>query len=319
MNFIKIIKSKILNLQPITKDEAILLVNYNPKEELYNLADEIRLHFKGNQFDMCSITNASSGLCKEDCKWCSQSTVFEAKVQQYETIDKEYAVNIALENANLGVHRYSLVTSGRGISKKNLEQMCEIYLAIKSKTNISLCASMGIIDKSKLEQLKSCGIVHYHCNLETSRTYFPYVCTTHTYDEKINTILNAKSLELKICSGGILGMGETMLDRIDMALELSKLEVDSIPLNILMPFAGTPLQNQQKLTDEEILTTFAIFRIINPKTDIRFAGGRMMIKHIENKALKAGINSALVGNLLTTIGSNVEEDKKIFTNAGFKL
>ena len=313
------IEKKIYEGDNISENEAIILSELQDKENLYKVANRVREFFKSDVFDMCTITNAKSGSCTEDCKWCAQSASYETGVATYEIVDKNQAIEQASINRKYGVNRYSLVTSGRVISKKNLSELCEIYGEIKKNNDISLCASMGLLNEEKLLMLKNAGIVHYHCNLETSREFFPQVCTTHTYEEKIQTIRTARKLGMKICSGGIIGMGETMLDRIRLAMELQKLEVDSIPINILSPVAGTPLENSEKLSDDEILTTIALFRLINPKADIRFAGGRMQISHIQDKALKAGVNSALVGDLLTTIGTNVNEDIKIFKDAGFRL
>jgi len=311
------ITQRILSGGHINKEEAIELTQISNKELLFQAADEIRKKFVGRKLDMCSITNAKSGNCSEDCSWCAQSSKFNTGVTQYEMISKKDAVNQARINRDHGVNRYSLVTSGRGISKKNLEELCDVYEEISKENDIKLCASMGIINDEKMQMLKDKGIGHYHCNLESSAKYFDKLCTTHTYQEKIDTIKIAQNKGISICSGGIIGMGETMEDRIEMAFELKNLNVQSIPINILNPIEGTPLEGTAKLTDEEIVTVFAIFRLINPKAHIRLAGGRVNYKHIEEKVLRAGVSSALVGDLLTTIGTNVEQDKVAFEKAGF--
>ncbi|MBS2100517.1 biotin synthase BioB [Carboxylicivirga linearis] len=316
---IESIKQKVLNGLSISLQEAKDLSLVSNKEDLYKAAGEIRDHFSGRQFDMCSIINAKSGLCSEDCKWCSQSSFYHTKVESYELVDEQKAVQQACLNANQGVQKYSLVTSGKALSEANLNQLLSIYRQIKVKAKIGLCASMGLLDKEALKKLKDAGVEHYHCNLETSRSYFPALCSTHTYNQKIQTIRWAQELGMKVCSGGIIGMDETMNDRIELAFELNKLGIDSIPVNILNPVAGTPLEGTSPLSDEEVLTSFALFRFINPKAKIRFAGGRMQIKHLQQKALAAGVNAALVGDLLTTIGSNIEEDKQAFIRAGFDI
>ncbi|MBN2668524.1 MAG: biotin synthase BioB [Bacteroidales bacterium] len=302
----------------LTKIEALALVETSDKESLYEAANEVRKYFLGNYFDLCSIENAKSGACSEDCKWCSQSIHHHSKVDVYELVESSVAVKQAIKNESYGVKRYSLVTSGRAVSNKNLDQLCETYKTIRSSSEISFCASMGLLDKAKLEKLKNVGVEHYHCNLETSRRFFPELCSTHSYNEKIETIKTAQSIGMKICSGGIFGMGETMEDRIDMAIDLADLGVQSIPINFLNPIEGTPLQNSITLSKEEVLSSIAIVRLINPKANIRFAGGRNLLKSYQEEALRTGISAAVVGDLLTTTGSSgVEEDKVDFLKAGF--
>ncbi len=219
----------------------------------------------------------------------------------------------------MGVHKFSLVTSGKKINPEAFDRILNMFDEIRKKTEIKLCASLGLIDDDALSKLKQHGVTCYHCNLETAPSYFSDLCTSHTTDEKIRTLMAARNAGLNVCSGGIIGMGESMEQRIEMALLLRKLDIKSIPINILHPIAGTPLENTTKLTDEEILTSIALFRFINPDAMIRFAGGRSLILHIQEKALKAGINAALVGDLLTTVGSKITDDIDCFRNAGFLL
>jgi len=313
------VKEKVLNGGAITQEEALALVNYGNKEELYTAADEIRRHFKGDFMEMCSIMNAKSGKCTQNCKWCSQSMFHNTNVEEYELVDLKEAEELAAENAEKGVYRFSLVTSGRAISNKNLDQLCGVYANIQKKTPIHLCASMGLLNKSQLEKLRGVGVGHYHCNIETAPSYFKEVCTSHTMEDKIRTIRMARETGMGICSGGILGMGESMEQRIEMAFTLAELEIESIPLNVLMPVEGTQMAEAKPMTDEEVLTTFALFRFINPHANIRLAGGRNLISHIQDKALKSGVSAALVGDYLTTIGTKINEDKANFQNAGFKL
>lgn len=317
---VEICKQKVLDGIDLSYDEALNLSKTNDKEALYKAADEIREYFCGNIIDLCSITNAKSGACSQDCKWCSQSARHTTNIEEYEVVDKEATVKEALENAAKGVKRHSLVTSGRRVNNKTLDKLIPIYKEIKEKSNISLCASMGLIDEQQLIRLKTeVGIEHYHCNLETAPSFFTNVCTTHTIEEKIETIKNSQKLGIEVCSGGIIGMGETMGHRVELAVTLRDLGVQSIPINILMPVEGTPLQNAKPLSEEEILTTIAIFRFVNPKANLRFAGGRLQIKYFQQKALHAGINAALTGDYLTTVGSNVDEDIRDFTNSGFTI
>lgn len=316
---IQTIKHKIFGGHLINKEEALELLSIDDKQLLYDLADEIRAHFCGNVMELCSITNAKSGNCPQDCKWCSQSIYHETDIDIYQVIEKQKARAHAVYNDNKGVNRMSLVTSGRRATTKDLERMVDLYQDIQEHTKLKLCASMGLLDKEQLELLQENGVSTYHCNLETSRRFFPSVCTTHTYDDKINTIRHAQRIGMDICSGGIIGMGESMEDRIDMALTLQELGIKSIPINLLSTVEGTALEPQQPLSEQEILTTFAMVRITNPEASVRFAAGRILISKFQHKALKAGVNSAIVGDLLTTIGTSVEEDKDIFKAAGYEL
>ncbi len=317
---IEVLKEKVLGGYALSYDEAVELSKTENKNALYKAADEIREKLCGNKMDLCSITNAKSGKCPENCKWCSQSAHFQTDVEEYEIVDRESTVNEAVSNAAKGVKRHSLVTSGRKVNDKTLDKLIPIYKEIQEKSDIELCASMGLISEEQLKRLNNeIGLSHYHCNLETAPSYFDQVCTTHTIDEKIETIKAAKKLGIDICSGGIIGMGETMEHRIEMAVALRDLEVQSIPINVLMPIEGTPMENTQELTEEEILTTIAIFRFLNPTAKLRFAGGRLKIKAFQDKALHAGINAALTGDYLTTTGSDVDDDVRDFEKCGFKV
>jgi len=314
------LKEKVLKGYKVTFEEGVELTKVTNKDELYQAADEIRLHFCGNKMDLCSITNAKSGRCSEDCKWCSQSGHYKTNIEEYEIVDREEAVRIAVAGAQKGVKRHGLVTSGRTVSNKTIEQLIPIFKDIKAQSKMSVCASLGLVTEAQLQRLKDeVNIEHYHCNLETAPSYFPSLCTTHTIAEKKQTIAYAKNVGLKICSGGIIGMGESMEQRVEFAIALRDIEAQSIPINILSPVKGTPLENTKLISEEEILTTIAIFRFINPKAYLRFAGGRLQIKHFQDKALHAGINAALTGDYLTTVGSNTEEDVRDFKASGFEI
>lgn len=314
------LKDKVINGYQITFEEGVALTQVKDKEALYQSADEIRKHFCGNKMDLCSITNAKSGRCSEDCKWCSQSGHYKTNIEEYEIVDKTEAVSIAVSGAKKGVKRHSLVTSGRTVSDKTIDQLIPIYQEIKAQSTISLCASLGLVNQAQLQRLKDeVNIEHYHCNLETAPSHFPKLCSTHTIEEKLKTISYARNVGLKVCSGGIIGMGESMEQRVEFAIALRNIQADSIPINILSPVKGTPLEDTKLLSEEDILTTIAIFRFINPKANIRFAGGRMQIKHFQHKALHAGINASLTGDYLTTIGSNTDEDVRDFRASGFEI
>lgn len=313
------LKTKVLAGGFITQEEALYLLNHSNKEDLYEAANEIRIRFKGNEMEMCSILNAKSGKCTQDCKWCSQSMFHKTNVEEYELVDLKLAEQQAKENAEKGVHKFSLVTSGRSISNKNLDQLCGVYKKIQKNTRIHLCASMGLLNRSQLEKLKESGVEHYHCNIETAPSFFSKVVSSHSIEEKFRTIRYAQELGMGVCSGGIIGMGETMEQRVEMAFTLKNLDVESIPINILTPVEGVSLQVEERLSDEDVLTTFALFRFINPTANIRLAGGRNLIAHIQEKALLSGVSAALVGDYLTTIGTNINQDKELFKKAGFSL
>ncbi|WP_289053942.1 biotin synthase BioB [Carboxylicivirga marina] len=314
---IQTIKKRLLNGGVISQAEALALAKIDNKEGLYDLANTIRQHFKGDYMELCSIMNAKSGKCSQDCKWCSQSMFHNTNVEEYELVDLKEAENLAEENAQKGVDRFSLVTSGRVISNKNLDQLCGVYRKINQKSSIHLCASMGLLNRQQLDKLYDSGVSHYHCNIETAPSFFPEMCSSHTIEDKVKTIKAARDAGMGVCSGGIIGMGESMEQRIEMAFYLAELGIESIPINVLMPVKGTKLAEIEPLSDEEILTTFALFRLINPMANIRLAGGRSLITHIQDKALKAGVSAALVGDYLTTIGTNIVQDKETFKDAGF--
>lgn len=309
---------KVMSGQDITLEEAKGLAQVEDKEQLYAAANKLREKFSGNNFDLCSIINAKSGKCSENCKYCAQSSHYKVNVEEYDFLDEEEVLALAKENEKAGVHKYSMVTSGRAISDKNLDKACSIYKKIKEETSLRCCASMGFLTKEKAEKLKESGVEHYHCNLETARNFFPEICTTHTYDEKVETIKIAQEAGMEVCSGGIMGLGETMDHRLEMAFELKNLGVKSIPINILNPIEGTPLSGNAVLETEEVLTIIALYRFINPEAYIRFAGGRILLGKDQNKALRVGINAALVGNYLTTVGNNIEEDLKMIKKEGFE-
>ncbi len=313
------IKTKSLNNEPLTKEE-ISFISTLSSSELYTAAEEVTSHHHDSLFDMCSIINAKSGKCTEDCKWCAQSIHFKTKIDNYKLVDTKECLRQALHNQSQGIGRFSLVTSGRKLSPAELKEVTLTYETLRSETELQLCASFGLLNKEELQLIYDAGVRRYHCNLETSPEFFPNLCSTHTQEEKIVTIGYAKEVGMEVCSGGIIGMGESIEDRCSLAVLLRDLEILTIPINILMPIPGTPLENTPSLSQEEILQTIALFRLINPKAKLRFSGGRTNLsQQSQEKALAMGVNAAIVGDLLTTIGSCVDDDKELFTKAGYKL
>lgn len=318
---IKSIKNTVLNGGKISKDEALKLAEFSDLEELLNSANEIRQKFCGDKFNLCSIINVKSGKCAEDCKYCAQSAHYKSGCESYAMLEVDEVLKMALENESSGVHRFSLVSSGKGLKfkSKDMQKACEIYSELGKQTKLHLCASFGISSKDTLLELKKSGVQTYHHNLETSRRFFPQICTTHSYDDRINTIKDAISVGLDVCSGGIFGLGEDIEDRIDMAFDLRTLGVTSVPINILTPIKGTPLENISPLSEAEILRSIAIYRFILPRAYLRFAGGRNNLKSSVKTAMHSGINSALTGNFLTTTGDTISSDKKMIKECGFDL
>lgn len=318
MSIVQIWKEKILSGGEIDRPGAEELLKA-PLEELCEAANEIREKLNGNTLDTCSILNGKSGLCTENCKYCAQARGHKTGVEEYPLLTVDRIVEEGLQTAEAGVDRFSVVTSGVRVSDAEVDVLCRAYAKIHEQSDIQLCASHGLINYEQFLRLKEAGITRIHNNLETSRRFFPRVCTTHTYNDKIETIRAAQKAGLEICSGGIIGMGEEMSDRLDMAFELRDLGVESIPVNVLMAIPGTPLQDQPLLPEPEILRTIALFRLINPTANIRLAGGRNSMTDCGRLALHAGANASITGNMLTTSGNTVEEDFEMFTKAGFQL
>lgn len=304
---LEIYLEKILNGYLVTKEDIFLIMNCD-LEKLEEMARVIRNKFIGKKIDLCTIINGKSGKCSENCKFCAQSSHYSTGVKEYGLLDKDTILENAIQNYNNGVNRFSIVTSGRKLSEAELEYISEAYDLIRNNCDIKLCSSNGLLDYDDFVKLKESGVSRYHNNLETSRRFFPAICTSHTYDDKIKAIIDAKKAGLEVCSGGIFGMGENLEDRIDMAFTLRELKVDSIPLNMLNPIKNTPLENMPIMSYSEYRRSIALFRIILPSTSIRLAGGRGLLEDKGKAAINAGIDSMISGDMLTTDGINTKTD-----------
>lgn len=314
---------KVLDGIELCETELYTLADIDSKEGKHAIlegAARITQQFVPGKFDTCSIVNARSGKCSEDCKWCAQSGHYSTGCDTYDLVDREEAMHIARYNAERGVGRYSLVASGRAVKGKALDHMCAILKEVQEKDRINTCASMGLLNEEELQQLWNAGVRRYHCNLETAPSHFSKLCTTHTTEDKIATINAARRIGFEVCSGGIIGMGETRRQRMELAITLRRVEPASIPINILCRIPGTPLENAEVLSDEEIVLTIALFRFAHPSVTLRFAGGRARLsREVQLQALRTGINGAIVGDLLTTIGSTIDEDKNLVESAGYSF
>lgn len=316
---INTITDKIINGGSVTYTEAKHLLGCDINL-LTKGADTIKNKFCGNKVSLCSIINGKSGCCSEDCKFCAQSAHYNTSTDNYNFLPLNTIKNDCINHDNAGVDRYSIVTSGKALSGNDFESEVSIFEALSVQcTNIKLCASNGLLSLEQLKKLKNAGVTRYHCNIETSKERFSEVCTTHSFEDKIKTIRNAQSVGLEVCSGGIIGIGESFEDRLSMAFTLNELNVDSIPINILLPIKNTPYENIPPLSEEEIIRTIAIFRYINPKADIRIAGGRSKISDNGLRAFFAGANATITGDYLTTTGSTIISDREMFINNGFSI
>lgn len=319
-NMIEQLKQRILGGYLPVEDEIIEVAHTVDSEQLYEAAHEITTRMASRQFDMCSIINAQSGRCSENCKWCAQSGHYQTKIETYGLVPDNVAVEQAIYNEQKGVGRFSLVTSGRRPTDSQLSAICKQIRAISEQSDIKLCVSLGLATEAQLRQLKDAGVQRYHSNLETAPSKFAELCSTHSIQDKLDTLRNAQKVGLEVCCGGIIGMGETEEQRIELAFALRGLDVVSIPINILHPIAGTPLQDTPLLDDESILRAIALFRLVHPTAYLRLAGGRARLSDSTlQRTLYVGINSAIVGDLLTTVGSKIEDDKRRILQAGYEL
>ena len=305
---------------PLNKEKTLQLYNESGGKGLLELAAAEREKTSKNGVGLCAIVNAKSGKCSEDCVFCAQSAHYKTDIADSPPLNAEEVLSYAVMLERKGVKRLSLVTSGRGISDRDLDTLLSVYRVLRENTGLSLCASHGIITPEQAKRLKAGGVTRYHHNLETGESYFPNICTTHTYREKLKTIAVVQDAGLEICSGGLVGLGESIEDRIELAFALQGLNVKSIPVNILMPVSGTPLEHTEIISAPDLLKNAALFRCINPEARIRFAAGRPLYDiQTQMKSLKYGFDGVMVGDYLTRKGLEIESDIGNIIAGGFSI
>lgn len=319
MDFIENLKNKALKNEVIGGGEAreLFIEGSNALYRILAAASDIREHFKGKNIILCGITNAKSGRCSEDCKFCAQSSHYKTDVPSYPLKPaKEIIAEAALAKKD-GAEFFGIVTSGKQV--KAQKDWKEIFKAIEGirKIGVLPCASLGIIDQARARGLKEAGLHRYHHNLETAGSFFPTICTTHDYEENIKTLRAAKDAGLSVCAGALFGMGEGVTHRIELAETLRELDVDSVPINILTPIPGTPLSHLPPLPPTEILMTIAVYRFLLPDKDLKLCGGKERnLRQLLPLAIVAGANSLMTGNYLTTTGRESKLDHEMIVDLG---
>lgn len=297
--------------------EEILFLAGTDSMYLAKRANIIREFFCGKSVDICCIINAKSGHCSENCKFCAQSSFYQTNAAEYPLLFENIITEQAKKAEQAGIGRFSLVCSGRKPSKEDLVALALTLQKIQETSAISRCASLGLLEKEEYLLLKEHGLTRVHNNLESSENYFPKVCTTHSFVDKVRAIRLAQACGLEVCSGGIWGLGESLEDRIDMAFSLQELGILSVPINILFPIKGTPFEHNKALSYEEIIRSLALYRFILPKAYLRLAGGRKLLPDNGRRCFESGANALITGDMLTTQGIDVEEDKAMFQALGF--
>jgi biotin synthase len=307
----------------ITREEAQVLINRETgadTEALIAAGQAVFKHFCSDLADMCALINAKSGSCGEDCRFCAQSEHYAVEVPRYPLLAISEIIERAKQAESFGAHRFCIVTSGGSLSADEFQHVLDAYRAIRSATALKLDGSLGLLSFERIQALRDAGVTRVNHNLETSRDFFPHVCSTHSFDDRYNTVKRLKQAGLEVCCGGIIGLGESRNDRLALAFSLKELAVDSIPVNILNPRPGTPFERNERLSAEEIIKTIALFRLINPQAVIKIAGGREVnLGTDQERALRAGANGIIIGGYLTTQGNPVQKDIDLVKRAGLRI
>lgn len=304
----------------IERIEALALLKPERREELRERAHETTERCVEKRFDFCSIINARSGRCSENCKWCAQSAHWKTGCETYGWVGSEACVKAAKEAEANGADRIGIVTSGRNLSHDDVENVCAALHEMRKASRIGLCASLGLLSEDDLKRLKDAGLERVHCNLETAPSLFPSLCSSHTLEDKLATLRTAKKLGFHICCGGIIGMGETDEQLVEFAFALKEIAPDSIPVNVLHPIEGTPLGSRGILDPERVIDSVALLRLVNPSTPLRFAGGRRdMSDETAAKCIYVGMSAGIAGPLLTTPGADFDDDRHLAIQAGYSV
>lgn len=308
-------------MKTLVKSDLLKLYDL-PLLELIEIASKVTDENFSNDFEFCSIISAKTGKCSQNCKYCAQSSHYRTDIETHPLVPIDDVKKAALSAKDNGANRFSIVTSGKTPELQDFQSMCDMVNAIESIDGLSACASIGFLTYDQAVELKKAGLKRYHHNINTCSSYYPDICTTHSFQDRLDTIDNCKKAGLEICCGVILGMGETREQRIEMAIEIAQINPEAAPLNFLDPIEGTPFGDYiDKIDEEEIIKTIAIFRIALPKLSLRYAGGRLkrLSRKYQELGIKAGIDSILIGNLLTTIGITPKEDIEMVSQLGKKL
>jgi len=320
--------SMMLNVTEAIVNKDITGADYETACKLALLSDEYTVDLltcgrkitdatRQNRIFTCSIINAKSGFCSQDCAFCAQSSFHKTNIDKYPLMEEDALVNQAAKMKAAGAQKFSFVTSGHMLTKGEVDRICRAALRIRSDVGISVCGSLGMLTPEMAERYMNSGITRYHHNLETARSYFDQICTTHAYDEDIETIHIAKAAGIQVCSGGIMGLGESWEQRVELAITLKEMDVDCIPINFLNPISGTHMQNRPLLSPMEALKCIAIFRFVNPQKEITICGGReVTLKEFQSWVFQAGASGLMVGNYLTTQGRRIETDMEMIQDLG---
>ena len=308
------------DVEGIGREEALALLAPERRGELRERAHETTLRCVERRFDFCAIINARSGRCTENCKWCAQSAHWKTGCESYGWVGAEACVKAAKDAEASGADRIGIVTSGRGLSPSDVDDVCAALRAMRNAADIGLCASLGLLSEADLIKLLDAGLQRIHCNLETAPSLFPSLCSTHSVAEKLATLRAAKKLGFQICCGGIIGMGETDEQLVEFAFALREIAPDSIPVNVLHPIPGTPLAERGILDPERVVDSVALLRLVNPSTPLRFAGGRRdMSDETAAKCIYVGMSAGIAGPLLTTPGADFDDDRELAVRAGYSV
>jgi biotin synthase len=317
---LKNLSKKVINNEAITFAEAESLLKHNTQQEILELgaeANKIRQYFCGDKVDLCGILNAKSGACSQDCIFCAQSARYSTQINSYPLFSKNEIEKAAVSVEKVGANSFCLVTSGGELNNEDFFNVCETISFLKNKMSLNINCSLGFLNEVKAQKLKTAGISEYNHNLETSQSFYPKICSTHSFADRVAAVKLIKDAGIKACCGGIIGMGESEIQRLELAFSLREVGSDCVTINILNPRPGTPLENQKPLLPLDIIKTIAIFRFILPQSIIKVAGGREVnLRDLQSLALISGTNGLIIGNYLTTTGRPAQEDIQMIKDLG---